>query len=147
VSAVALDSSAVITWILKERGWQGVDAVMKKADPPYLPGAALAEVIYRARARGNKGSPAQIVATLEAQGFIVEPPTTADLVRGAELYELSATHPGPVNTRTGQPITLSLGDALILAVTERLGCPVLTRDGLWPWFANAGHTSVRVISF
>lgn len=40
--------------------------------------------------------------------------------------------------------TLSLGDALILAVTERLGCMVLTRDGYWKWMVDEGHLKVQV---
>jgi hypothetical protein len=37
------------------------------------------------------------------------------------------------------------GDALILAVTERLGCPVLTRDGYWKWMVDQGLLGVLVV--
>jgi PIN domain nuclease of toxin-antitoxin system len=41
-------------------------------------------------------------------------------------------------------VTLSLGDALILAVTERLGCMVLTRDRYWKWMVDEGHLAIRI---
>lgn len=42
-------------------------------------------------------------------------------------------------------MTLSLGDALILAVVERLRCPVLSRDGYWQAFSQEGHTAAVVL--
>ena len=46
--------------------------------------------------------------------------------------------------RGWQAITAALENALILAVTERLGCMVLTRDGSWKWMVDEGHLEVRV---
>ena len=66
------------------------------------------------------------------------------LVRAAELIEISHNNPGPPPPHSDRDATLSLGDALILAVTERLGCMVLTRDGYWRWMVNEGHLKVQV---
>jgi PIN domain nuclease of toxin-antitoxin system len=40
-----------------------------------------------------------------------------------------------------------LGDALILAVTERLGVKVLTGDRYWSQLTEQGHTSAVVVQF
>ena len=47
-------------------------------------------------------------------------------------------------SRSWQAISAALENALILAVTERLGCMVLTRDGSWKWMVDEGHLEVRV---
>ncbi|MGH8870008.1 MAG: PIN domain-containing protein [Actinomycetes bacterium] len=148
MSQFALDSSSVLTWVLQEPRWQAVDAMLRAEDAePVLPGPALTEVIHIARRKGNASSGPKIAAVLTGQGFAVEHPVDADLVRAAELLEVSAANPGE-QRRSGQPPpTLSLGDALILAVVERLGCPVVTRDGYWSWFAEQGLTPVKVVAF
>jgi len=40
--------------------------------------------------------------------------------------------------------TLSLADALILAVVERLDIPVVTLDTYWAEFSAQGHTTAMV---
>lgn len=142
----ALDSSAMVAWILQEAGrWQGVDALLNApGGRPVLPGPALTECIVVARRSGNTSSPEQIATTLSAIGVRVEPPLEADLLRAAQLLESSARCPGR-HPRTGEQLTLSLGDALILAVTERLGIKVLTKDRYWAQFADAGLTSAAVV--
>jgi predicted nucleic acid-binding protein len=53
---------------------------------------------------------------------------------------------GPANH--WQPrLTLSLADALILAVTERLQCAVVTRDRYWAWMAEQGLLAIVVHTF
>ena len=144
----ALDSSAVVAWILQEdRRWQGVNALLKAPGArPILPGPALTESIFVARRAGNISSPEQIATTLSAMGMVVEPAGEADMVRAARLLEVSAANPG-LHPTTGEALTLSLGDALILAVTERLGIKVLTGDRYWSQLAEQGHTSARVVQF
>lgn len=144
----ALDSSAVVAWILQEdRRRQGVDALLKAPGArPILPGPALAESIFVARRAGNTSSAEQIATTLSAMGMVVEPAGEADMVRAARLLEVSAANPG-LHPATGDPLTLSLGDAMILAVTERLGIKVLTGDRYWSQLAKQGHTSARVVQF
>jgi len=148
MTSFALDSSVMLSWILQEAGrWQVVDALLSAPEAqPILPGPALTECIVAARRSGNTTSPARIAATLSAMGVRVEAPVEADLIRAAQLLELSAQHPGR-HARTGERLTLSLGDALILAVTERLAVKVVTRDRHWSQFAEQGHTSAAVVGF
>jgi PIN domain nuclease of toxin-antitoxin system len=147
VTAFALDSSTVLTWVLQEPRWQSVEAMLHSpAAEPLLPGPVLTEVIKRARAKGNVSPPAQIAATLKGQGMVVVHPQDADLIRCAELLELSAANPGPPGTAASTS-TLSLADGLILAIVERLGVPVVTRDRYWDGFAQQGHTRARVVTF
>ena len=86
MTTFALDSSAVLAWILQERGrWKLVDAVLNEADAdPVLPGPVLTEVIVTARRRGNTSSAQHISDTLTAIGMRVEPAHDADLLRAAE---------------------------------------------------------------
>lgn len=142
----ALDSSAVLAWILQEAGrWRAVDALLKAPGAqPVLPGPALTECIVVARRAGNISSPEQIATTLAAMGAMVEPALEADMIRAAFLLEASREYPGhhPIS---GDPLTLSLGDALTLAVVERLGLKVLTADRYWSQLATDGLTSAAVV--
>ena len=146
MTTFALDSSAVVAWVLQEHPkWTVVDALLEApgADP-VLAGPALTEVIRVARARGNTSSGHQIARTLAANGMRLETSTEHDLVRAAELLELSASHPGPPHPRTSRRAKLSLGDGLILAAVERLDIPVVTNDKYWLQFASDGHTTASV---
>lgn len=148
MTAFALDSSTVLTWVLQEHRWQSVETMLHATGAePLLPGPVLAEVINRARAKGNASDAAQIAAALKGQGMVVIHPEDADLIRCAELLELSAAHPGPAAAAAGARSTLSLADGLILAIVERLDVPVVTRDRYWSDFADEGHTRARVVTF
>lgn len=142
---LSLDTSAAIKWVLQEQGWQAVDRVIHDARTDcVLAGPALTEVIFRARARGNASMSGQIASALRAQGIRIEPAIEADLVRAAELLELSAANPGPPRNPTQPGPTLSLGDASILAVSERLEATVLTGDGYWEWMLDQGLLALTV---
>ena len=148
MTAFALDSSTVLTWVLQEPRWQSVETMLHTPGAePLLPGPVLTEVIKRARAKGNVSPPAQIAATLKGQGMAVVHPQDVDLVRCAELLELSVVNPGPTVAATGFTSSLSLADGLILAIVERLGVPVVTRDRYWNDFAEQGHTAAHVVTF
>lgn len=139
---VAFDSSVLLTWILQEQTWQRVDALLVNPGiTPVLPGPVLTEVIHRARVDGNTSTPTQIWTALAAHGAVIEHPEDDDLVRAAELRGVSDLHPGPHGA------TLSLGDALILAVVERMGVKVVTRDTYWSWFASRGLTTASVLDY
>ena len=147
-TTVALDSSAVLTWVLQERGWQGVDRVVRREDSRcLLPGPVLTEVVRTARRRGNTSTPEQLRDTLVVHGCVVVPPEQEDLLRAAVLLEVSDAHPGPPHRVTGLAASLSLADATILAVVERRGVTVLTRDRHWDWFRLEGHTTAQVVTF
>lgn len=142
---LSLDSSAVIKWVLQEQGWKAVDRVINDGSvEAVLAGPALTEIIFRSRARGNASSPQHIATVLDAQGIRIEPAVESDLVRAAELLETSSENPGiPRNPGDLGP-TLSLGDALILAVSERLGAVVLTGDKYWGRMVDEGLLSLKV---
>lgn len=148
MTAFALDSSTVLTWVLQEERWRSVEKMLRSHDAePLLPGPVLAEVSKQARARGNVSRPAQIAATLKGQGMMVVHPQDDDLIRCSELLELSVANPGRSGAGTGSTSTLSLADGLILAIVERLGVPVVTRDRYWSDFAERGLTRARVVTF
>lgn len=145
MTQIALDSSTVVTWVLQERRWQVVDALLNTADSDFvLPGPALTEIVWIARKKGNVSTGDTIAATLRAHGMMVEHCVAADLLRAAELLEISNKNPGPTNPRTNLLAALSLGDATILAITERLNCPIVTRDLYWSWLAAQQLIKVRV---
>lgn len=142
---LCLDSSVVVNLLLQKPGWQAVHHALQRHDVTgILPGPALTETIAVTRRRGNQSTGEQIRQTLTSLGVRVEHPTDDDLVRAAELLEISRDNPGPPAPITQEEGTLSLGDALILAITERLGCMVLTRDHYWTWMVDQGLLSVRV---
>jgi PIN domain nuclease of toxin-antitoxin system len=148
VTVFALDSSTVLTWVLQEQRWHSVEKMLRSPEAePLLPGPVLTEVIKQARAKGNISSPGQIAATLKGQGMVVVHPQDDDLIRCAELLELSVANPGPSGAGTRSTSTLSLADGLILAIVERLAVPVVTRDSYWNDFAAQGLTRARVVTF
>lgn len=142
MTAFCLDTSVLATWVLQEPGWQAIDKLLSSVGiEPVLPGPVLTELIEVVRRKGNQGTGSEILSVFASFGARVEHPTDDDLLRAAELLEVSKNHPGP----NGE--TLSLGDALVLAVTERLGIKVVTRDTYWHLFMSDGHTTATVTSF
>jgi PIN domain nuclease of toxin-antitoxin system len=143
---LCLDSSAVCTLILQERGWDAIHRTIQHPEVSgYLPGPALTETIAVVRRKGNQSSPEQIYQALLALGLSVLHPTDQDLVRAAELIEISADNPGPPPKYSDREATLSLGDAMILAITEVRGYKVLTRDTYWKWMVEEKLLDVGVI--
>lgn len=142
---LCLDSSVVVNLLLQKSGWQAVHHALQRPNVTgILPGPALTETIAVTRRRGNRSTGEQIYQSLIALGVRIEHPTDADLLRAAELLELSRDNPGPPAPLTQEEGTLSLGDALILAITERLDCMVLTRDHYWTWMVDQDLLRVRV---
>lgn len=146
MKSIALDSSALVSWVLQENGrWRAVDRILNDENvQPVFPAPGLTELITIAHRRGNTSSAAAIISALSAKRVRFEMLQESDLVRAAELSELSVQHPGPISPWSNAPTTVSLGDSLILAVAERLAVPIVTRDGYWKTFAAAGHTSAMV---
>lgn len=102
---VALDVSALLAWVLRERGHDTVDKILTFA---VIPSSAMVETLYRARERGHGQSSAAL---------------HADTVRAAELIATSKSDPGVGS--------LSLGDGLCIAVAERLQLPITGGDRYW----------------
>lgn len=120
---VVLDASAVLAWVLQERGWDTVDRLLAVG---VVPAATLVEVLYRAPERGHRMRPAELHDALLGVGLRVESVTDADTVRAAELIG---------DSRASRVVvagsSLSLGDGLCLAVAERLDLPVTGGDRHW----------------
>ena len=117
---VALDASALLAWVLRERGHETVDKLLAVA---VIPASAMVETLYRAREKGHTQSSGALHADLLALGLTVEPVTDDDTVRAAELILDSKAEPGRGS--------LSLGDGLCIAVAERLVLPVTGGDRYW----------------
>ena len=160
MTSLAFDSSTVITWVLKERGWSVVDRLLCDADGVVLPSPALMEVIRIARLRGNRSTGRVIADTLAAQGLIFVHADTDDLIDAAALLEAAAQLPRaqrPGDQLHGAPRpggahgdsapSLSIADALILTIASRLDRPVVTRDRLWGELAAAGLVHIPVHVF
>jgi predicted nucleic acid-binding protein len=109
-----------------------------------LPGPALAEIVWVARKKGNVSTGSSIAAAIRAHGVRVEHPIGTDLLRAAELLEISKNNPEPKNTRENPAASLSLADAIILAIVERLACPIVTRDSYWKWLVEQNLLPVNV---
>ena len=119
---LVLNASAVVAWIFREPGYQVVARAL-----PYgvLPVANAVEVLARAQERGWDGSADELLADIRLMGVQLEPSIEADAVRAAELSAESRK----LGIAGGWGI--SLGDALCLAVAERLGLPAVGGDKAW----------------
>ena len=143
---LCLDSSVVCTMVLQEHGWRAIHRTIQLPQvKACLPGPALTESIAVVRRKGNESSPQQLYDALIALGLRVEHPTDEDLVRAAELVEISEDNPGPPPAYSDRETTLSLGDSMILAITERLGYKVLTRDAYWKWMVDESLIEIDVL--
>jgi ribonuclease VapC len=109
---VVFDASAVLAWVLCERGYEIVDKLMPFS---VVPACALSESLYRASERGHALAPDQLRADLLGMGIWVEAVTDADTVRAAQLIIGSRSR-----QTSPRSSSLSLGDGLCLAVAERL---------------------------
>lgn len=116
---VVLDASALLAWVMRERGAETIDVLLPYA---VVPVSALVETLYRARELGHGLSSADLHRDLLSMGIAVEPVTDDDAVRAADLIAAS---------RVGRGGSLSLGDGLCLAVAERIGLTVTGGDHLW----------------
>ena len=146
-TALGLDSSTLLTWILQEPQWQVVETILSTPDTDVvLPSVGLVEVVETARRKGNVSTGEMIAQLIASRGVRVVAPERDMLLRAAELLELSKQNPGPVN-RHGVAATLSLGDSMIIATAEGLRCQVVSRDSYWDQLAADGHITVKVVTF
>lgn len=109
-----LDASAVLAFLLNERGDDRVEAALRTSR---LSTANLAEVVGKVVDRG--ADMRTLAGLLQSAGVVIEPLTLAD----AELAGALRGVPGGKR--------LSLGDRCCLALALRTGSAVLTADRAW----------------
>jgi PIN domain nuclease of toxin-antitoxin system len=117
---VVLDASALLAWVLKERGHETVYRLL-----PFgvITAPNLIEVLTRAVSRGHTMAPGHLHGRILDTGLHVESVTDDDVARATELILASRALAGEGS--------LSLGDALCLACAERLKLTVTGGDQLW----------------
>jgi PIN domain nuclease of toxin-antitoxin system len=120
---VVLDASALLAWVLRERGSDTIDKLLPIA---VIPAPNLVEVLYRAVERGHRMPLADLHASIVGIGVEIAPLTEADADRAAELIRGSRAQ-----RKTPDDPCLSLGDGLCLAVAERLNLTVTGGDQHW----------------
>lgn len=113
--AVVLDSSAVLAYLGRERGYEQVRSTL--ADGAVMSAVNVAEVYVKLAAAGV--SPDDVAPRLSVLGLEVFPFAEEDALASARLY--------PATRGLG----LSLGDRACLSLAERLKLPVLTADRVW----------------
>ena len=117
---ITLDASAVLAWVLRERGFETIDKVLPIA---VVPVSAMVEVLYRAVERGHRLSPAQLHTDLLALGLTVEPVTDADAVR-ADCQKITSRPRALANTnieRASRPRSRIRSIAAPCRAQERTG--------------------------
>ena len=109
-----LDASALLAWLVQERGADIVGEVLPRA---VISAVNLSEVLYRGQSLGRN------VATLPARlghlGLRVEPFTAEDALIATDIFARDRRH------------VLSLADRCCLATATRLGLPAVTDDRAW----------------
>jgi PIN domain nuclease of toxin-antitoxin system len=119
---MVLDASAVLAWVLNEKGCHTVDKLLPFS---VVPASVLTEVIYRAQERGHDMDADELYQSLLVVGIAVEPVLEEDAVRAGELIAWSKADKDALNR------SLSLGDGLCIAVGERLELPLIGGDDYW----------------
>lgn len=122
-SPVVLDASAVVAWVFQEKGADAVDELLPKAT---IAAANLAEVAAVCLRRGYLHPPEQLHQDLTALGLSVENASAEEALRAGQLIHASLQERQLHGNRT-----LALGDALCVALGERLNRPLVTADRLW----------------
>ncbi|MGI5196308.1 type II toxin-antitoxin system VapC family toxin [Streptomyces sp. CA-288835] len=120
---VVLDSSAVLAWVFREEGADFVDELLPESS---MSTANFAEVTTVCLRRGYLNPPDQLHQDLTALGLCVEPTSVDEAVRAGKLVYESYRERQHYGGRT-----LALGDALCIALGERLNRPLVTGDTLW----------------
>jgi ribonuclease VapC len=109
-----LDASALLAWLVQERGADVVGEVLPRA---VISAVNLSEVLSRGQSLGRN------VATLPARlghlGLLVEPFTAEDALIATGIFARDRRR------------VLSLADRCCLATATRLGLPVVTDDRAW----------------
>jgi ribonuclease VapC len=125
---VILDASAVLAFLLREPGQDRVMEVL--LTEPRMNTVNFAEVVtkYVLRGRASQGE------RLREELPVVFVPVDEDLALQAALM-----------AAVTQPIGLSLGDRICLALARRTGLPALTADRAWLEVAGTLGVTVEAI--
>jgi ribonuclease VapC len=124
--AAVLDASALLAWLVQERGAEVVGEYLPRA---VISAVNLSEVLYRGQSLGR--NVAALPARLEQLGLRVEPFTAEDARAATEIYARDPRH------------LLSLADRCCLATAARLKLPTVTDDRAWA----ALDLDVEVVAF
>lgn len=117
-----MDASAVVAWLLEERGARTIERLMPVSA---VVSVNLAETFERL----GRTDPDELAATgedLASLGLMLLPFETADAVFVPQVRTAGR------KLATSGGGSLSLGDCCCLAAAVRRGLPVITDDGLWP---------------
>lgn len=133
---IVLDASALIALLRRERGWQAVAKIIESGNAVTSP-TGLAETFDICRSKKNGMSRTEIWESLSLIGLRVEPIIEQDALEIAYLWEQSDS----VGKNVG---SLSLGDAVSLALGRRLEAVVVASDGFWETLDIPG---VKVLPF
>jgi len=138
---VALDASAVLTFLAREPGWEYVD---ERFEHGLISAVNFGEVLYKVAEEGS--DPQETAVDLVSYGLRVMPVTAAHAARLPALREVDRaarvaagrSGPGQAAARPdGRPSrrpgrrTLSLADLCCLALAWESGTPVVTGDRYW----------------
>lgn len=128
VADVVMDTSAILAFLLNERGAAEVTDLI---DSAAVSANIVAELATKLSDEGMSQN--DIAATIKNCGFEVYPVTYADALAIGALR--------PLTKSAG----LSLGDRSCLALAAKLGLPAITADKAWATIAGAVGVEVVVI--
>lgn len=116
-----LDASAVLAWVLQDKGHEVIDKVLQYG---VIPVPNMTEVLYKSVEKGYQHGAAHLHGLLLRTGLEVARLETADALVAADLIVTSRA-----NTKTSG--SLSLGDGLCIAVASRLELLLVGGDQEW----------------
>lgn len=116
----ALDASAVVALVRRETGWSKVNGALRSGAAIAAPN--LAEALTVVRRRGDSRSMAEVAALLRGLGLDVVD------VRGNDTQEICRLL---LESERILGASVSLGDAICMAVANRLGYPIICSDKSW----------------
>ena len=132
---VVFDASALIALTLNERGADGLKRIVDHK-MVRVASTTTTEALNSLARRGSRRTRDEHISDWRSLGIKVEPVIEVDGEEAACLLDLSSRQLGDDIRKGG----LSLGDSISLAVSKRLGVPVVASDGAWEIFDSRGIT-------
>lgn len=136
---VVLDASALVAFVLKERGYDALKKVIAGAHGTVVASTNMVEALDVARRKGHPRSSDDLLDDLRQLSVRIEPVTEDDVLEAVFVLRRAQEEKG----RHAQVGGVSLGDATCLAVAKRLGLPVVASDTAW----DVLGTGVTVLAF